>query len=180
MSLLTSMYSAASGLAATTDELSVVGDNISNSQTVGFKASRTDFADAMTQQLAAGQGEQGLGVRTLTVQKLMSQGAFTTTNQDTDVAIQGNGMFVLKGAYGGTGGTFYSRDGQFTIDKNGYMVNGEGLRYKGCRLTRWATSRPASWATCRLATRPRPPSRLTPSRCVAIWIPQPPDGGRRH
>ena len=131
MSLLTSMYSAASGLAATTDELSVVGDNISNSQTVGFKASRTVFADAMTQQLAAGQGEQGLGVRTLTVQKLMSQGAFTTTNQDTDMAIQGNGMFVLKGSYGGTGGTFYSRAGQFTIDKNGYMVNGEGLRVQG-------------------------------------------------
>ena len=131
MSLLTSMYSAASGLAATTDELSVVGDNISNSQTVGFKASRTVFADAMTQQLAAGQGEQGLGVRTLTVQKLMSQGAFTTTNLDTDVAIQGNGMFVLKGAYGGTGGTFYSRAGEFTIDKSGYLVNGEGLRVQG-------------------------------------------------
>jgi flagellar hook protein FlgE len=131
MSLLTAMYSSASGLSSTTDELSVVGDNIANSQTVGFKASRTDFADAMTQQLAAGQGEQGLGVRTLTVQKLMSQGAFTTTNQDTDVAIQGNGMFVLKGAYGGTSGTFYSRDGQFTIDKDGYMVNGEGLRVQG-------------------------------------------------
>ena len=131
MSLLTAMYSSASGLSSTTDELSVVGDNISNSQTVGFKASRTDFADAMTQELTAGQGEQGMGVRTLTVQKLMSQGAFTTTNQDTDMAIQGNGMFVLKGSYGGTAGTFYSRDGQFTIDKNGYMVNGEGLRVQG-------------------------------------------------
>ena len=131
MSLLTAMYSSASGLAATTDELSVVGDNISNSQTVGFKASRVDFADAMTQQLVAGQGEQGLGVRTLTVQKLMAQGAFTTTNQDTDVAIQGNGMFVLKGAYGGTSGTFYTRAGQFTIDKSGYLVNAEGLRVQG-------------------------------------------------
>ena len=131
MSLLTAMYSSASGLSATTDELSVVGDNIANSQTVGFKASRTDFADAMTQQLIAGQGEQGLGVRTLTVQKLMAQGAFTTTNQDTDVAIEGNGMFVLKGAYGGTSGTFYSRAGEFTIDKSGYLVNAEGLRVQG-------------------------------------------------
>jgi len=131
MSLLTAMYSSASGLSATTDELSVVGDNIANSQTVGFKASRTDFADAMTQQLVTGEGEQGLGVRTLTVQKLMAQGAFTTTNQDTDVAIQGNGMFVLKGAYGGTSGTFYTRDGQFTIDKDGYLINEEGLHVQG-------------------------------------------------
>jgi flagellar hook protein FlgE len=125
------MYSSASGLSATTDELSVVGDNIANSQTVGFKASRTDFVDAMTQQLVAGQGEQGLGVRTLTVQKLMAQGAFTTTNQDTDVAIQGNGMFVLKGSYGGTTGTYYSRNGQFIIDKNGYLTNSENLRVQG-------------------------------------------------
>ncbi|MGB8296569.1 MAG: flagellar hook protein FlgE [Polyangia bacterium] len=131
MSLLTAMYSSASGLNATTDELSVVGDNISNSQTVGFKASRADFADAMTQEMVAGQGEQGLGVRTLTVQKLMAQGSFTTTNQDTDVAIEGNGMFVLKGSYGGTSGTYYTRDGQFTIDKNGYLVNEEGLRVQG-------------------------------------------------
>jgi flagellar hook protein FlgE len=125
------MYSAASGLSATSDELSVVGDNIANSQTFGFKASRTVFADAMTQQLVEGMGEQGLGVRTLNVQKLMAQGAFTTTNQDTDVAIQGNGMFVLKGAYGGTAGTFYTRSGQFTIDKSGYMVNLQGLRVQG-------------------------------------------------
>jgi flagellar hook protein FlgE len=125
------MYSAASGLAATSDELSVVGDNIANSQTVGFKASRTVFADAMTQQLVEGMGEQGLGVRTLNVQKLMAQGAFTTTNQDTDVAIQGNGMFVLKGSYGGTSGTYYSRAGQFTIDKSGYLVNLQGLRVQG-------------------------------------------------
>jgi len=47
-------------------------------------------------------------------------------NQDTDVAIEGNGMFVLKGSYGGSTGTYYTRDGQFTIDKNGYMVNEEG------------------------------------------------------
>ncbi len=130
MSLLTAMYSSASGLNSTTDELSVVGDNIANSQTVGFKASRTDFADSMAQQIT-GQGEQGLGVRTLTVQQLMSQGAFTTTNQDTDVAIEGNGMFVLSGNYGGASGTFYTRDGQFVTDKNGYLVNEEGLRVQG-------------------------------------------------
>ena len=53
MSLLTAMYSSASGLNSTTDELSVVGDNIANSETVGFKASRVDFADSMAQQITA-------------------------------------------------------------------------------------------------------------------------------
>jgi flagellar hook protein FlgE len=125
------MYSGYSGLSATSDELSVVGDNIANSQTVGFKASRTCFADAMTQQLVEGGGEQGLGVRTLTVQKLMAQGAFATTNQDTDCAIQGNGMFVLKGNYGGASGTFYSRNGQFVIGADGFLVNLQGLHVQG-------------------------------------------------
>jgi flagellar hook protein FlgE len=125
------MYSGYTGLSSTSDELSVVGDNIANSQTVGFKASRVAFADAMTQQMVGGTGEQGLGVRTLTVQKLMSQGSFTTTNQSTDVAIEGSGMFVLKGDYGGTSGTYYTRDGQFTVDKSGYLVNSEGLRVQG-------------------------------------------------
>jgi flagellar hook protein FlgE len=131
MSIFSSMYAASSGLNASSDELSVVGDNISNSSTVGFKASRMVFADAMTQELIAGTGEQGLGVRTLKVQKLMAQGAFTTTNQDTDVAIQGNGMFVLKGNYNGSDGTYYSRAGEFTVDKNGYLVNLQGLRVQG-------------------------------------------------
>ena len=131
MSLFSSMYAAASGLSASSDQLSVVGDNIANSGTVGFKASRIVFADAMTQSMVEGTGEQGLGVRTLTVQKLMAQGAFTTTNQDTDVAIQGNGMFVLKGNYAGSSGTFYSRAGEFTIDKDGYLVSLQGLRVQG-------------------------------------------------
>ncbi len=131
MSLYSSMYAAASGLNASSDQLSVVGDNIANSGTVGFKASRIVFADAMTQSLIEGTGEMGLGTRTLTVQKMMAQGAFTTTNQDTDVAIQGTGMFVLKGNYAGSTGTFYSRAGQFTVDKDGYLVSLQGLRLQG-------------------------------------------------
>jgi flagellar hook protein FlgE len=129
------MYAAASGLSASSDQLSVVGDNIANSGTVGFKASRIVFADAMTQSLIGGTGEMGLGTRTLAVQKMMAQGAFTTTNQDTDVAIQGTGMFVLKGNYAGSTGTFYSRAGQFTTDKDGYLVSLQGLRLQGMQAS---------------------------------------------
>jgi flagellar hook protein FlgE len=131
MSLITSLYVGASGLDASTTELSVVGDNIANSNTVGFKAARTVFADAMAQQLIGATGQLGLGVTTLTVQKLFSQGSFTTTGLSTDVAIEGNGLFVVKGNHGGEDGTFYTRNGQFTIDKNGYLTNLEGLRVQG-------------------------------------------------
>jgi flagellar hook protein FlgE len=131
MSLISSLYVGASGLDAATTELSVVGDNIANSSTVGFKSARTVFADAMAQQLVGASGQEGLGVTTMTIQKLFSQGGFTTTGLSTDVAVEGNGMFVVKGNHGGEEGTFYTRNGQFTIDKDGYLTNLEGLRVQG-------------------------------------------------
>jgi flagellar hook protein FlgE len=131
MSLVGALYVGASGLEAASTELSVVGDNIANSGTVGFKSARTVFADAMAQQLIGATGQMGLGVTTMTVQKLFSQGGFTTTGLSTDVAVQGNGLFVLKGNHGGEDGTFYTRNGQFTIDKDGYLTNLEGLRVQG-------------------------------------------------
>ncbi len=131
MSLVTSLYVGASGLDASTNELSVVGDNIANSSTVGFKSARTVFSDAMAQQLVGADGQMGLGVSTMTIQKLFSQGGFTTTGLSTDVAIQGNGMLVVKGNQGGVDGTFYTRNGQLTVDKDGYLTNLEGLRVQG-------------------------------------------------
>ena len=131
MSLVGALYVGASGLDAASTELSVVGDNIANSGTVGFKAGRTVFGDAMAQQMIGASGQLGLGVTTMTVQKLFSQGGFTTTGLATDVAIQGNGLFVLKGNHGGEEGTFYTRNGQFTMDKDGYFTNLEGLRVQG-------------------------------------------------
>jgi flagellar hook protein FlgE len=131
MSLVGALQVGASGLDAASTELSVVGDNIANSGTVGFKAGRTVFADAMAQQLIGASGQLGLGVTTMTVQKLFSQGGFTTTGLATDVAVEGNGLFVLKGNHGGEDGTFYTRNGQFIIDKDGYMTNLQGLRVQG-------------------------------------------------
>lgn len=131
MSLVGALYVGASGLDASSEELSVVGDNIANSSTVGFKAARTVFADAMAQQLIGASGQMGLGVTTMTVQKIFSQGGFTTTGLSTDVAIQGNGMFVVKGNYNGEDSTFYTRNGQFTIDKDGFLTNLNGLRVQG-------------------------------------------------
>jgi flagellar hook protein FlgE len=131
MSLVSALYVGASGLDAASTELSVVGDNIANSGTVGFKAARTVFADAMAQQMVGSQGQMGLGVTAMSVQKLFTQGGFNNTGLSTDVAIQGNGMFVVKGSHGGAASTYYTRNGQFTIDKDGFLTNLEGLKVQG-------------------------------------------------
>lgn len=131
MSLFTSLYVGASGLAAASEELSVVGDNIANSSTVGFKSSRTSFADAMAQQLVGEGGQVGLGVTTAAVEKDMSQGSFTSTSLSTDLAVEGNGFLVVKGSQNGVDGTYYTRNGQLTIDKDGYLTTLDGLRVQG-------------------------------------------------
>ncbi|MFO0580799.1 MAG: flagellar hook protein FlgE [Anaeromyxobacter sp.] len=131
MSLLTALSSGTTGLEASSLELSIVGDNIANSNTIGFKAGRAAFEDALTQSVIGGTGEIGLGARLKSVQKILTQGALTSTGIATDLALQGNGFFVVKGNYNGQTANFYSRAGQFTIDDNGYLVNLGGLRVQG-------------------------------------------------
>lgn len=132
MSLVTALYTGATGLESNSVELSVVGDNIANANTIGFKTSRAAFADAMADNLiGGGAGQRGLGTRLDAIQKIVSQGALTNTGQATDLAIQGGGLFVVKGSQGGQTGTYYTRAGQFTVNKDGNLVNLDGLRVQG-------------------------------------------------
>lgn len=135
MSLLTSLYTGQTGLDSSSTELEIVGDNISNANTVGFKSSRADFADALSQNLigaSPGSNNQlGMGVTVQSVQKIMTEGSLSNTGVSTDLAIDGNGFFVVKGNHSGVNSSFYTRDGQFTIDKSGFFVNQEGLRVQG-------------------------------------------------
>jgi flagellar hook protein FlgE len=135
MSLMTALYTGASGLEGNSLELSVVGDNIANANTIGFKGSRAAFADAMAQSLIGnapnGAGQRGLGTKLEVVQRIMTEGALTNTGLNTDLAIQGSGFFQVKGSHDGAIGTYYTRAGQFTVDKDGYLVNLEGLRVQG-------------------------------------------------
>ncbi len=131
MSLLTALSSGTTGLEASSLELSVVGDNIANANTVGFKGGRAAFMDALTQTVIGGTGEIGLGSRLEAVQKILTQGALNSTGIATDLALQGNGFFVVSGNHNGQTASFFSRAGQFTVDKDGYMVNLEGLRVQG-------------------------------------------------
>ncbi len=135
MSLMTALYTGATGLESSSLELSVVGDNVANANTIGFKGSRAAFADAMAQSLiggaATGGGQRGLGVKLQVVQKILTQGALTNTGLATDLAIDGGGFFVVKGNHAGAEGTYYTRAGQFTVDEDGFLINLQGLRVQG-------------------------------------------------
>ena len=131
MSLITALSSGTTGLETSSLELSVVGDNISNANTIGFKAGRAAFEDALNQSVIGGIGQTGLGSRVQAVQTIITQGGLTSTGVATDLALQGGGYFEVRGEHNGASGTFFTRAGQFTVDRDGYLVNIEGLRAQG-------------------------------------------------
>ena len=132
MSLLTSLASGTTGLSSASAELAVVGDNIANANTIGFKSGRAAFEDALAQTVIGGTGQIGLGSRLQSVQKLITQGALANTGVSTDLALQGGGFFEVRGTTGdGRNGAYLTRAGQFTVDRTGYLVNLDGLRVQG-------------------------------------------------
>jgi len=134
MSLLSSMYTGVSGLQANGMAISIIGDNIANVNTIGYKASRGNFADVLQQTILGPAGttsQLGGGTRLSNVQQLFTQGMLQNTGLGTDLAISGSGFFVLNGTVNGVSGNFYSRAGQFSVDRDGYLVNPDGLRVQG-------------------------------------------------
>jgi len=134
MSLISSLYTGQTGLESATTDLAIIGDNIANSNTIGYKGSRANFSDAMTQEMLGAGGsvsQLGLGSQLMSVQKILTQGALNNTGVATDLALDGNGFFVVKGSHNGREGQFYTRAGQFAMNKDGYFVNQEGLRVQG-------------------------------------------------
>jgi flagellar hook protein FlgE len=119
---------ALSGLSAASTELDTVGNNIANSSTIGFKEGSAEFADMYANTVAtAVTAPVGTGVRTVGVEQQFGQGTFTNTGGEYDVAIDGNGFFRLS-----QNGTIeYSRNGQFSTDANGFIVNAEGANLTG-------------------------------------------------
>ncbi|AMO81482.1 flagellar hook protein FlgE [Obesumbacterium proteus] len=113
---------AVSGLNAAASNLDVIGNNIANSQTVGFKSGSVTFAD-----MFAG-SKVGLGVKVASVQQDFTDGITTTTNRGLDVAISGNGFFRMQDA---NGGVYYSRNGQFTKNQDNYLTNAQGVFLTG-------------------------------------------------
>ncbi len=118
-----------SGLNAASKNLDVIGNNIANSNTVGFKSSQAQFADVFANSLIGAGGSQvGIGVSVGAVMQQFNQGNLTVTNNPLDVAINGNGFFRMAD---NNGSLSYTRNGQFHLDKNGYIVNDNGLNLTG-------------------------------------------------
>jgi flagellar hook protein FlgE len=128
MSLISSLYAGQTGLDTSSTELQVIGDNIANSNTIGFKESRAAFEDLLAQNMIGGSNVGGgLGSRLQAVQQLLTQGSITNTGNATDLSLQGNGFFVVKGP----AGQYLTRNGQFSVDKSGNLVNLDGLDVQG-------------------------------------------------
>ena len=131
MSLSTAMYSGLSGLNSFGEAMSVVGDNIANLNTTGYKYSTVHFEDLMSQMVptGSGPGQVGRGARIDDVSTIWQQGSLENSSSDTDVAITGTGFLVVKDT--NTNGLFYTRDGHFTLDKDGNLISAQGDRVQG-------------------------------------------------
>jgi flagellar hook protein FlgE len=131
MAIFGALSTARSGLIATGASLSVIGNNIANVNTVGFKGSRTEFADLLSAQGGGGNaGKIGLGVRIGSISAAFTQGNIESTAGPTDLAIEGNGFFVVSAG----AGNLYTRAGNFRLDVEGKLVSFQGLPVQGFAL----------------------------------------------
>jgi flagellar hook protein FlgE len=130
--MLIALDSGVSALDQFQQELNIIGNNIANVDTVGYKGATIDFADAFSQTLgsnASGSMQIGTGVLTSAINNQFTQGSITGTGVQTDMAINGNGFFLVKDPV--SGAQYVTRDGQFTVDTNGYLVTSNGMRVQG-------------------------------------------------
>jgi flagellar hook protein FlgE len=131
MAISSSLYSGISGLNTNGNAMSVIGNNIANTNTIGFKSSRAVFSDLLSGSVngSGGASQVGRGTGLSTVDNIFGQGTFESTESNTDLAIEGEGLFVLREPSGNA--SYYSRAGAFRFDGDGFLVNPEGYRVQG-------------------------------------------------
>src|SRR5580658_993759 len=125
---MSSFSIALSGLTADSTALDVVGNNLANLNTTGFKDTNVSFYDLLQQSVAGGSTQIGGGVSAPQTEKVFSQGSIQTTGGNYDAAINGNGFFVVQDT---TGNTLYTRAGNFQLDANGDLVTATGQYVQG-------------------------------------------------
>ena len=137
--MMRSLYSGVSGLQNHQTRMDVIGNNIANVNTFGFKRARVNFQDMISQQLSGparpndelggvNPKEVGLGMTIASVDNIFTQGNLQTTGVTTDIAIEGNGFFILKDGEQ----SYYTRNGDFSLDRDGTFVNpANGMRVQG-------------------------------------------------
>jgi flagellar hook protein FlgE len=116
------------GLNAAARNLDVIGNNVANSGTVGFKSARAEFADVYaTSVYGTGTASAGIGVSVSDLAQQFTQGDLATSSNALDIAINGGGFYRLSS----NGAISYSRNGQFKLDKDGFIVNAQSMRLTG-------------------------------------------------
>lgn len=123
--MISSLYSGVQGIHANSEALGVIGANIANVNTVGYKASNVTFSTILGEELGDG------GVKVWGMNKSWAQGAMEYTTTSTDLAIIGNGLFVVEDS---EGAEYYTRAGAFSFDKDGCLVNQDGYKVQGLAI----------------------------------------------
>ena len=134
MSLGAALYAGTSGLKVHGEKMNVIGHNLANVGTIGYKASRMDFEDALYQSIttASGADQVGRGASISAILTDFSQGSMESTNVSTDLAIGGKGFFIVSPK--GEEIEYYTRAGNFRFDKEGYLVDPHGYVLQGWRV----------------------------------------------
>src|SRR5215471_2435738 len=128
-----------SGLNANSVYLNVIGNNLANINTIGFKSSAVTFMDLVSQTTGGSSinpMQVGLGVVTGSMSPVFNQGAIESTGEPTNAAIQGSGFFVVKGP---DGGQFFTRAGNFSLNNEGVLISPDGYKVQG-----WSAVDPAT------------------------------------
>ncbi len=131
MSITSAMYSAVSGLTAQSKALASISSNIANSSTTGFKGTVTEFTSYINKTTTV--DEQVGGVIASNSRSISSQGEIETSSVTTNLAVNGEGFFVVSDDTA-DGGTYFTRNGSFSTDSDGYLVNSEGYYLSGWKL----------------------------------------------
>lgn len=130
MSLFGSLFSAVSGLTAQSRAIGMISDNVSNVNTVSYKAAEAKFSTLVTRSVASAAYSPG-GARASTLYRIDQQGLVQASDSPTDIAIDGNGFFVVNSTIDGSGEQLYTRAGSFEQDFLGNLVNGAGFYLQG-------------------------------------------------
>ena len=131
--MIGSLFAGISGLNANATAMTVIGDNIANVNTTAFKSNRFSFANVLSQSLQGSVGNDiGRGVTFWGTTATWSQGTVENTANPTDMAVNGRGFFMVNDE---SGQTFFTRAGEFSFDRNGYLRNPDSLTVQGYQVT---------------------------------------------
>jgi flagellar hook protein FlgE len=131
--MIASLYAGISGLSANATAMTVIGDNIANVNTTAFKSNRSHFANILSTSLGGESATAGVGrgVEFWGVSAQWTQGSLENSTSATDLAINGKGFFMVQDT---SGSNFYTRAGNFTFDKEGFLVNPDGHQLQGYQI----------------------------------------------